>query len=121
MQKLAPVLQGFRAAIASVAQKQTSTAAFTAIPAYESSIWANNMLQSLWRVRADAGGGGGGYAPKYALNEYARRAMAEGGGKQGALPYGGLEPYLSNTMSSILASTLKAFEPESGAYLSLHR
>ena len=61
----------------------------------------------------------GGHAPKYAVNEYARRAMEGGGGEGNLLPYGGLEPYLSTTMSSILASTLRAFEPESGAYLSL--
>ena len=130
--------KGFRSAISSVAQKQTSNAAFTAIPSYESSIWANNLLESLWRVQAEVNYTTlqGGYTPKYALNEYVRRAIVEEGKKEIGLSssrrredsrqkiiplfYGGLEPYLSTTISSIVASTLRAFEPESGAFLSLH-
>ena len=44
----------------------------------------------------------------------------EAAGNDGRLKYGGLEPYLSTTISSIVASTLRAFEPETGAFLSLH-
>ncbi|GMH65822.1 hypothetical protein TL16_g04288 [Triparma laevis f. inornata] len=132
--------KGFRSAISSVGQRQSgSGAAFTAIPSYESAIWANNLLEGLWRVQAEVNFTTlqGGYVPKYGLNEYVRRAIVEegkkeigvergrrrgGGERQKIVPllYGGLEPYLSTTISSIVASTLRAFEPESGAFLSLH-
>jgi len=145
--KRAAETKGFRDAINSVTQKG-GTAFGKSIPAFESAIWANNLLDSLWRVEVDDidyTACEGGYEPDYDMNDYVRRSIVKntkldetqkakqdenqgGDNHRGRekdfepLLYGGLEPYLSTTISSVVALTLDelATQPDSSAYLSLH-
>ncbi|GMI42847.1 hypothetical protein TrCOL_g4926 [Triparma columacea] len=171
--KRAAETKGFRDAITSVTQKGGGSAFGKNVPAYESAIWANNLLDSIWRVEVDDINyvdRSGGYTPEYEMNDYVRRSIVQttrldpgqrekareqtgveeaepevktgrgskkrrkqqpgsesgndsaGDSKFSPLLYGGLEPYLSTTISSVVASTLDelATQPDASAYLSLH-